>query len=245
LLFDVVFFVVLLSALTQGVSLPWVARRLQLELPAMPAPKVSLEITSLKHVDGDIVDFTLGSDSHAVGRTIQELSLPDGVVVAMVARGQKIVPPKGATELAAGDHVFVVLRPELRQLVERAFGPDPESAEMLLELGEFPLRGGARVADLEEYYGVELDAPGDTTLAELFGSRLPREERRPGARIRIGHVELVAHEVTRGGDVELVGLSVDETPLEDEEPAERTEGGASPENGQILDPPEPREPSLP
>ncbi len=214
LLFDVVFFVVLLSALTQGVSLPYVARRLGLELPAAPAPPVSLEITSLKHVDGDIVDFTLGADSRSIGKTVRDLALPDGIVVAMIARGNKIIPPKGSTDLRAGDHVFVVLRPELRQLVERLFAPEPESADTLLALGEFPLRGSTRVADLQEFYGVQLDAPADTTLTDLFHKRLPGPACCPGATIRMGDVQLVAHEVTRGGDVELVGMSLVEEPAQ-------------------------------
>ena len=40
-LFNVVFFVVLVSALTQGWSLPFVARWLGLELPALPAPALA------------------------------------------------------------------------------------------------------------------------------------------------------------------------------------------------------------
>jgi cell volume regulation protein A len=128
----------------------------------------------------------------------------------MVSRGQQIIPPKGSTTLEPGDHVFVVLRPELRRLVESVFSPEPESADVLLALGEFPLRGGTRVADLQEYYGIGLEAPGSMTLAELFRTRLRDERCHPGSRITIGDVELVAHEVTTGGDVEMVGLSLRE-----------------------------------
>jgi len=208
LLFDVVFFVVLLSALAQGIGLPYIARWLGLELPAHPVPPVSLEISSLKHVNGDIVDLTIPKDSRAVGRKIRDLGLPDGVVVAMVARGDEIIPPKGSTELRAGDHVFVVLRPQLRPLVDRAFGPEPETPDVFLEIGEFPLRGSTRLRDLEEFYGVVLDEDSDLTIAELFRSRLPKETCRAGARITIGNASLVAHEVTSGGDVELVGLEL-------------------------------------
>lgn len=207
LLFDVVFFVVLTSAVVQALSLPVFARRLGLDLPMTPASPVSLEISSLRHVDGDIIDLALTKYSQAVGKTIRELGLPEGVVVAMVARGERIIPPKGSTALEAGDHVYVILRPELRPLVERVFGEEPVDRQ-LIQMGEFPMPGSARVADIREYYGIEIDAPGSMTLAQLLRKRLRDGGCRPGARLRVGNVVLVVHEVTRGGDAELVGLDV-------------------------------------
>src|SRR5690606_32211143 len=138
--FDVVFFVVLLSALTQGVTLAPVARRLGLELPFTATSPVSLEITSLKHVDGDIIDYTISETSAAVGRTIVDLGMPQGVVIAMVARGEEIIPPSGSTVLRAGDHVFVVMRPMLRSAVNHIFAPPPESEGTQVAPGEFPLQ---------------------------------------------------------------------------------------------------------
>jgi potassium/hydrogen antiporter len=53
-IFNAVFFVVLLSALTQGWSLPLVARWLQIGRPADPTPALSVEINALRQVDGEI-----------------------------------------------------------------------------------------------------------------------------------------------------------------------------------------------
>ncbi|HEX8905689.1 MAG TPA: TrkA C-terminal domain-containing protein, partial [Longimicrobiaceae bacterium] len=50
-----------------------------------------------------------------------ELALPEGAVVAMVLRGGEMIPPAGVTEIRPGDHVSVVLRPEARPAVDRAF----------------------------------------------------------------------------------------------------------------------------
>ena len=132
----------------------------------------------------------------------------------MVARGQKIVPPKGSTVLGEGDHVFIVLRPELRHLVDKLFSRPPEFVEQDVAVGEFPMPGSAHVADIEEFYGIELDAPSHMTLAELCRTRLPGKDCRAGARIPVGNVELVVHEVTTGGDVELVGLDVSPAAVE-------------------------------
>ena len=154
LMFDVVFFVVVLSAFVQGSSLSFAARRLGLEIPIEIAPPLTLEISSLRHVEGDIVDYTVGNDSRAAGRCVQDLALPEGVVIALVARQDKIIPPQGKTRIEAGDHVIVVLRPDARQLVDQVFGNRTEtSVEQLVGL-EFPLRGTTTVSELEDMYGI-------------------------------------------------------------------------------------------
>src|SRR5690606_862134 len=64
-IFDLVFFVVLVSAVLQGWTMPPLARFLGLQTTPPPEAPVSLEITSLKHVEGDIVDYTVVPDSLA------------------------------------------------------------------------------------------------------------------------------------------------------------------------------------
>jgi cell volume regulation protein A len=40
----------------------------------------------------------------------------------MIVRGQDVVPPKGSTTIAVGDHVYVFARPEDRPLIHLMFG---------------------------------------------------------------------------------------------------------------------------
>ncbi|PQO33188.1 potassium/proton antiporter [Blastopirellula marina] len=110
LIFDVVFFVVVVSALVQGWSLPWVARKLNLDEPIQGSPPVQLEIHSLRHVDGDILDYTIEPGSLADGRKVSELGLPEGVTIALIARNDAFIPPRGATTISPGDHVIVVVK---------------------------------------------------------------------------------------------------------------------------------------
>lgn len=120
-IFDVVFFVVFLSAILQGWSLPHIASSLALLRDPRPEPPVSLEITSLPHTPGDIVDYLVIEGSLASGRTINDVAFPDGAVVVMVTRGDQVISPRGSTLLMTGDHVFVVIRPTSRALVDRVF----------------------------------------------------------------------------------------------------------------------------
>jgi cell volume regulation protein A len=122
LIFDVVFFVVVVSALIQGWSLPAAARLLSLEVPVENRPPVTLEISSLRELEGDIVDYAVSLRSRAAGRQIRDLALPEDVVIALIVRGEQLIPPHGRTTIEVGDHVMIVLRPAVRPLVEQIFG---------------------------------------------------------------------------------------------------------------------------
>ncbi|MFX4728970.1 TrkA C-terminal domain-containing protein, partial [Acinetobacter baumannii] len=81
---------------------------------------------------------TLGAESRAAGRLLAQAALPDGAVVAMITRDKSITPPRGSTRLLAGDHLFVVMRPELRPFVDCALanagGRPAELPETVLRL---------------------------------------------------------------------------------------------------------------
>ncbi len=205
-IFDIVFFVVLVSAILQGWSLPPIARILRLQTPPPPEAPITLEITSLKDVEGDIVEYTVTPDSRAAGRLVRELALPDEAVVAMIVRNQRIIPPRGSTRIEPNDHIFLVLRPGVRPLVDRIFARYGMEAVGLPARCEFPLRGDTTVADLIEFYGIQLDAPEEQTLAGLLHERLG-DELAAGAGVRIGDVTLYVRQVL-DGTVEQVGLSV-------------------------------------
>ncbi len=207
-LFDVVFFVVLVSALLQGWTLAPLARLLKLEAPHAPVPAMSLEITSLQHVHGDIVQYTLTDASRITGRTVRELALPDGAVVAMIAHENRIVPPRGSTRLRAGDHVFVVLTPGARTLVDRIFTGEAENVTALPMEVEFPLRGETTVGELEEFYGIMVDADPTHTLEEVLRDRLG-ERLEEGRGVTVGAVKLKVRRMA-DGRVEQVGLVVRE-----------------------------------
>jgi potassium/hydrogen antiporter len=168
LLFHVVFFVVLLSAVTQGWTLPLVARSLRLEEPALLQPPVALEIVSLRDVDADIVEYTLSEDSRAAGRRLDQLALPEGVVIAMIARRQSLIPPQRSTRLLVQDHVFAVLKADMRPLVDRIFTRYPTADLEPLALTEFQLAGSVTVEALERSYGVTLGLPAHLTLDEAI-----------------------------------------------------------------------------
>jgi cell volume regulation protein A len=119
LLFDVVFFVVLVSATLQGWTLPPLASRLGLQEDEPPGAQVSLELLALHEVNAEIIDYPITAHSSVAGRTVSTLALPDGALVALIARDKMLVAPRGPTTIEAGDHLFVITPRPLRADVDR------------------------------------------------------------------------------------------------------------------------------
>ncbi len=213
LLFDVVFFIVVVSAVIQGSSLTPVARWLGLERPREPEPPLTLEISSLRHVEGEIVDYSIGDDSRAAGRQVKELALPEGAVIALIARGDQIVPPQGSTYIQPNDHVILVLKPGIQPLVSQVFGSCSEARRMIPQTLEFPLRASATVREIRELYDLPIDAQANQTLAAAITQQLGNCEPAIGAAVRFGSVSFRVLRLSSDGQIEMVGMSL--LPLDD------------------------------
>lgn len=208
LLFDVIFFIVVVSAVIQGTSMAPVARWLGLERRRNPEPSVTLEISSLQHVNGDVVDYAVGEDSRAAGRMVKDLSLPEGAVIALIARGDEIIPPQGRTRIQAGDHVILVLRPGLKALVNQVFGRNSEARGSIPETIEFPLRGSTTVGELQEFYSIDMKAPASMTLAEAIRQRCDNQRPAVGNSVDFDRLRLRVLQLNGDGLIETVGMSI-------------------------------------
>lgn len=204
LIFNVVFFVVLISATVQGSTLPWVAHKLGLtELPPV-TPAATLEITALGDVDADIVEFTLSEGSRVVGRRLSQLALPNGTVVAMITRDNSVIAPRGSTMLHSGDHLFIVVKPDARALVDIVFSSAEAAARRALLQTELRLKGTTRAGDVFYSYGVQLNAPPEETLDEVLRKALV-ERPEQDAVVESEGVELYVREMI-GQRIATVGL---------------------------------------
>jgi len=206
LIFDVVFFVVLVSALTQGWSLPPVARWMKVREYRPPSPPVSLEINSIRHLDGDIIEYRVEADALAANRLVRELALPETALLAMIARGDEVIPPRGTTPLRPGDYVFVVMKSEVRPIVDRMFSPRGSGQAFLPIPLELPMDAGTKVGELEEFYGIHLDPDPDRTLASLIRERLGGDVSE-GSELLAGEIRLRVRRM-RGSIIEMVGVEI-------------------------------------
>jgi potassium/hydrogen antiporter len=120
-IFNAVFFVVVVSTLVQGTTLEWVAERLRVVSLAPKAVAPPLEVGPLSSLE--LVDFDVAPDHAIAGAAVRELGLPRTALVAVVARGDETIPPRGSTMVEPGDRLFVLaprsLRPELEDVFAR------------------------------------------------------------------------------------------------------------------------------
>jgi cell volume regulation protein A len=127
-IFNVVFFVVVVNSVVPGATVRWVTRWFGLESQLLAPPPAVLEITSARMLSGgEVMSFSVEASSAACGAAISELPFPSDSAVILLIRGRELIAPRGSTVLAAGDHVYVLCRPEDQPLVYLIFGrPEAE-----------------------------------------------------------------------------------------------------------------------
>lgn len=110
LLFNLVFFIVLVSVMVQGVSISWVARRL------------GVMSTQPEHVDShlfvpdvsgasQILEAHIPPDSALVGKSLIDADLPRGLLVVQIQRDEGYIIPNGSTVFAPNDRLVLLVAP--------------------------------------------------------------------------------------------------------------------------------------
>jgi cell volume regulation protein A len=116
LIFELVFFIVLMSALVQGTSLPWVARRLGLATGSAAGDVDPIDLVAT--AERDLVQVQVRDGSPAAGRRLMDLHLPKGSLVVVVERSGLSLVPSGSTQLQAGDRMVVLAAHQDRAAVK-------------------------------------------------------------------------------------------------------------------------------
>lgn len=78
-------------------------------------------LLSLKKGKLSIVEMTLTSESPVVGKKIQDLSLPEDVVLTTIIRENEIIFPKGNTVFYPGDSIIAFTAVEKEKQVKQIF----------------------------------------------------------------------------------------------------------------------------
>lgn len=106
LIFNIVFFVVVISVLLQGTLLPWIAKILNLESREPPRKKMPLEIVAGEMIPSDLQEIEIPTPSSVDGKTIVELNLPPGYLIVLISRAGAYIQPTGNTVLRSGDRIL-------------------------------------------------------------------------------------------------------------------------------------------
>ena len=106
-IFNIVFFITLLSLLLQGMTLSPAAKWLKLSYDADP----EVETFGMEIPDemGMLRDHTVTEADLMHGDTLRDLHLPHGIRVMMVRREDRFLVPHGSMPLQPGDHLVIIV----------------------------------------------------------------------------------------------------------------------------------------
>lgn len=119
--FNLVFFVVLISVIAQGVSIPWVADRLGVTEP-LPEERSTAPSTGLLPAGFISIEIEVKPQSKAPSRRVVDLALPPGVLLTSLQRDGRYLVPRGDTTLVSGDKIWGLARPSNLETLRHLFG---------------------------------------------------------------------------------------------------------------------------
>ncbi|HLU68670.1 MAG TPA: potassium/proton antiporter [Kofleriaceae bacterium] len=121
-LFHLVFFIVLVSALVPGATVSWLARRFKVTRAVLPEAPAGIDLVSARDYAGEFIWYYVLPPAAVAGAAVHELPLPERCVIVLLVRGEEIIPARGNTTFAPGDHVCIFVNPEDRSLLDLMFG---------------------------------------------------------------------------------------------------------------------------
>jgi cell volume regulation protein A len=107
-IFNLVFFVVFISVLLQGTTIPIVSRWLKVAAPLVKSFQYPIEYNPTAGVKSELVEVPVPAESAAIGQSIVNLALPPGALVVLIRRGDEVMIPNGGTQIERGDILLVL-----------------------------------------------------------------------------------------------------------------------------------------
>ena len=106
-IFNIVFFITLLSLIFQGMTIASGARVLHLDLPEeKEGNEFGVELPD--EIDSQLMDQTLTAEMLENGNRLVDMDIPRGTLVMLVKRGNEFIIPNGQVELQVGDKLLYI-----------------------------------------------------------------------------------------------------------------------------------------
>lgn len=107
-IFNIVFFITLISVILQGTTIPIVAKWLHVDLPEKVKRRTSVDIELSDSVKSEITEVEIPEGSASVGKKIVQLSFPKTALIVMIKRESTYITPNGSTELQSNDKLMIL-----------------------------------------------------------------------------------------------------------------------------------------
>lgn len=106
-LFNMVFFITLLSLVVQGMTITLSAHRLELEDESTPMDK-SFGVELSEDINSKLIEKLVDADLLAQGKNLSEINMEKGSLVMLIKRNNKYIIPHGQTQLCEGDKLLII-----------------------------------------------------------------------------------------------------------------------------------------
>ncbi len=126
-IFNLVFFLVITSALLHGTSIPFVASHLGVSDPLPELPRLSMSLGDGCTSGNDLIELTVPIQSRVAGKQIVDIGLPSGTLIIMIEKGGNRFVPCGSTVLEGGDHLLVLTNQPQSDQVRSIFISEPSA----------------------------------------------------------------------------------------------------------------------
>jgi cell volume regulation protein A len=127
-IFNIVFFVVLISVLVQGWTIPFAAKLLNVDAPLM-VERSPIEFEPESDSDTRLIEFIIPEKADVAGKTIVELGFPRDFLISLIYRNEHYIVPSGGTKLKAGDTILALVNRKNSFLVREIFSKRKSSDE--------------------------------------------------------------------------------------------------------------------
>lgn len=111
IIFNIVFFITILSLIIQGTSISHAAKFLNLSSPIEEKVN-SFGIEIPEELNTHLFDITVNDAMLKLGNTLKEMSVPEGTLVMLVKRGENFLIPNGSLILHEGDVLLLISEQE-------------------------------------------------------------------------------------------------------------------------------------
>ena len=117
MIFNIVFFITIVSLIVQGTSVSFVARLVHLSTPLEKTGN-DFGVELPEEIDTDLSDMTITMEMLNEADTLKDMNLPKGTLVMIVKRGDEFLIPNGTLKLHVGDKLLLISEKNKQETVK-------------------------------------------------------------------------------------------------------------------------------
>ena len=119
-IFNIVFFIVISSAIIQGWSIKYITKLFKVSSKPDANITSPIEFQTLENNSSELLDFIIPYNSGMKDKTIIDLNLPKDCLIIFICRDEKFFVPNGNTILKGGDVLQILMnKGDMKKVIEK------------------------------------------------------------------------------------------------------------------------------